>query len=82
MHTQRCSSEGLLIGMCNPCYRQLIPIHVRIQLFDPSLKRFLTKNRIPLFEEPLNQLRDVSWIINHVQERRDEMLARLCSAGF
>src|ERR1043166_5983217 len=34
--------------------------------FDSSIRRFLTKNRIPLFEEPLNQLRDVSWIINQV----------------
>src|SRR5262245_11814627 len=68
VHAQRCSSEKLPICMCNPCNRQLISIHVRVEFFDPSVRRFLAKNGIPLLKEPLCQLRDVLWIINQVAD--------------
>jgi hypothetical protein len=66
MHAKGGRSEKLSIRMRNPRNRQLISIHVRIQFFDPSLRRFLTKNGIPLLKEPLPQLRDVSWVFNEV----------------
>ena len=59
MQAQGGRSEKFSIRMRNPCNRQLISIHVRIQFFDPGLRRFLTKDGIPLIEEPLRQLGDV-----------------------
>ena len=38
----------------------------RDQFFDSCLRRFLTKNGIPLLKEPLPQLRDVFWVLNQV----------------
>jgi len=66
MHAQGSSSEKLPIRMRNPCNRQFIPIHVRLQFFDSSLRGFFAKNRVPLLEEPLRQLRDVFWMLNQV----------------
>ena len=57
MHAKGGRSEKLSIRMRNPCNRQLISIHVRIQFFDSCLRRFLTKNGIPLLKEPPCQLR-------------------------
>src|SRR5213080_4543431 len=59
-------SKKLSIRMRNPCNRQLISIHVRLQFFDSSLRGFFAKNRAPLFEEPLRQLRDVFGVLNQV----------------
>src|SRR5437660_11881747 len=59
-------SEKLSIRMRNPCNRQLISIHVRLQFFDSSLRGFFAKNRAPLLEEPLRQLRDVFRVLNQV----------------
>src|SRR5439155_10364937 len=66
MHAKSGCSEKLPICMCDPCNRQLISIHMRVQFFDPSLRRFLTKNGIPLLKEPLSQLGDVFWVFNQV----------------
>ena len=66
MYAKSGCSEKLFICMCNPRNRQLISIHVRIQFFDSCLRRFLTKNGIPLLKEPLSQLRDVLGIIDQV----------------
>jgi len=66
MHAKGGRSEKLPIRMRNPCNRQLISIHVRIQFFDSCLRRCLTKNGIPLLKQPLRQLRDVFWIFNQV----------------
>jgi len=54
--------------MRNPCYRQLISIHVRLQFFDSGLKRFFAKHGTPLLKEPLRQLRKVLWKINQVAD--------------
>ena len=66
MHAKSGSSKKLSIRMRNPCNRQLISIHVRLQFFDSSLRGFFAKNRAPLFEEPLRQLRDVFRVLNQV----------------
>ena len=66
MHAKRCRSEKLSIRMRNPCNRQLISIHVRIQFFDSCLRRFFAKNGTPLLKEPLRQLRDVFWVFNQI----------------
>src|SRR5438094_3014616 len=66
MHAKGGSSEKLSIRMRNPCNRQLISIHVRLQFFDSSLRGFFAKNRVPLFELPLRQLRDVFGVLNQV----------------
>src|SRR5439155_19492944 len=66
MHAQGSSSEKLPIRMRNPCNRQFIPIHVRLQFFDSSLRGFFAKNRVPLLEEPLRHLRDVFWMLYQV----------------
>ena len=66
MHAQGGRSEKLSICIRDPCNWQLITIQMRVQFFDPSLRRFLTKNGIPLLKEPLRQLRDVLGIIDQV----------------
>src|SRR6266446_2417814 len=66
MHAKGSSSEKLSIRMRNPCNRQLISIHVRLKFFDSSLRGFFAKNGVPLFKEPLRQLRDVFWVLNQV----------------
>src|SRR5207244_6818426 len=66
MRTKGGSPEKLSIRMRNPCNRQLISIHVRLQFFDSSLRGFFAKNRAPLFEQPLRQLRDVFGVLNQV----------------
>src|SRR6266568_662025 len=66
MHANGGGSEKLSIGMRNPCNRQLISIHVRLQFFDSSIRGFFAKNRVPLFEQPLRQLRDVFGVLNQV----------------
>ena len=66
MHAKGGRSEKLSIRMRNPCNRQLISIHVRIQFFDSSLECFFAKNGIPLLKEPLRQLRDVFRMFNQV----------------
>src|SRR6266481_4722414 len=66
MHAKCSSSEKLSIRMRNPCNRQLISIHVRLKFFDSSLRGFFAKNGVPLFKEPLRQLRDVFWVLNQV----------------
>src|SRR6266487_6602590 len=66
VHAKGGGSEKLSIGMRNPCNRQLISIHVRLQFFDSSLRGFFAKNRVPLFEQPLRQLRDVFGMLNQV----------------
>src|SRR5438309_5007330 len=62
------ASEKLSIRMRNPCNRQLISIHVRLQFFDSSLRGFFAKNRVPLLELPLRQLRNVFGVINQVAD--------------
>jgi hypothetical protein len=64
MHAKSGRSEQLSIRMRNPCNRQLISIHVRIQFFDSCLRRLFAKDQIPLFKEPLRQLRNVFWMVN------------------
>src|SRR2546428_8814236 len=66
VHAKGGGSEKLSIRMRNPCNRQLISIHVRLQFFDSSLRGCFAKNRAPLFEEPLRQLRDVFGVLNQV----------------
>jgi hypothetical protein len=66
MHAKGGRAEKLSIRMRNPRNRQLISIHVRIQFFDPSLRRFFAKNGIPLLKKPLSQLGDVFWVLNQV----------------
>ena len=66
MYAKRGSSEKLSICMRDPRNRQLISIHMRVQFFEPCLRRFFTKNRIPFFKQPLCQLRDVFWVLNQV----------------
>src|SRR5437899_11172968 len=66
MHAKSGSSKKLSIRMRNPCNRQLISIHVRLQFFDSSLRGCFAKNRAPLFEQPLRQLRDVIGVLNQV----------------
>src|SRR5947209_8331498 len=66
VHAKGCGSEKLSIRMRNPCNRQLISIHVRLQFFDSSLRGFLAKNCVPPFELPLPQLRDVFGVLNQV----------------
>src|SRR6266404_4940588 len=66
MYAKRGCSEKLSICMRDPRNRQLISIHMRVQFFEPCLRRFFTKNRIPFFKEPLCQLRDVFWVLNQV----------------
>src|SRR6266487_4895321 len=66
VHAKGGGSEKLSIRMRNPCNGQLIPIHVRLQFFDSSLRGFFAKNRVPLLEEPLRQLRDVFWVLNEI----------------
>src|SRR5260370_25797701 len=66
MHAKGSSSEKLSIRMRNPCNRQLISIHVRLQFFDSLLRGFFAKSWTPLFEQPLRQLRGVFWVLNQV----------------
>jgi hypothetical protein len=66
VHAKGGGSKKLSIRMRNPCNRQLISIHVRLQFFDSSLRGFFAKNRAPLFEQPLRQLRDVFGMLNQV----------------
>jgi len=66
MHAKGGSSEKLSIRMRNPCNGQLIPIHVRLQFFDSSLRGPFAKNSVPLLKEPLRQLRDVFRMLNQV----------------
>src|SRR6266487_3329607 len=66
VHAKGGSSEKLSIRMRNPCNGQLISIHVRLQFFDSSVRGFFAKNSVPLFEQPLPQLRDVFWVLNQV----------------
>src|SRR6266567_9472465 len=66
VHAKGGGSEKLSIRMRNPCNRQLISIHVRLQFFDSSLRGCFAKNRAPLFEQPLRQLRDVFGVLNQV----------------
>src|SRR5216110_2936017 len=66
VHAKGGGSEHLSVSMRNPCDRQLISIHVRLQFFDSSLKGFFAKNRAPLFEQPLRQLRHVFGVLNQV----------------
>ena len=57
---------GAPSGFATSGNRQLISIHVRLQFFDSSLRGFFAKDRVPLFEQPLRQLRDVFGVINQV----------------
>jgi hypothetical protein len=66
VHAKGGGSEKLSARMGNPCDGQLISIHVRLQFFDSSLRGFLSKDRVPLFEQPLSQLRDVFRVLNQV----------------
>src|SRR5205814_9008229 len=66
VHAQGGSSEKLSIRMRNPYNRQLISIQVRLQFFDSSIRGSFPKNRVPLFEQPLRQLRDVFGVFNQV----------------
>src|SRR5438046_577559 len=66
MHAKGGGSEKLSIRMRNPCNRQFISIHVRLQFFDSSLRVFFSKDRVPLFEQPLSQLRDVFRVLNQI----------------
>src|ERR1700736_1077790 len=52
--------------MRNPCNWKLISIQVRFQFFDSSLRGSFAKSRVPVFEEPLRQLRDVFGVLNQV----------------
>src|SRR5258708_1127158 len=79
MHAKGRRSEKLSIRMRNPRNRQLISIHVRIQFFDPCLRRFLTKNGIPLLKEPLRQLRNVFWVFNQIANPNSTHIAIQCS---
>jgi hypothetical protein len=61
------SSSGESVpSMRNPCNRQLISIHVRLHFFDSRFRGFFAKNRAPLFEQPLRQLRDALGVLNQV----------------
>src|SRR5947207_9900779 len=66
VHAKSVGSEKLSIRMRNPCNRQLISIQVRLQFFDSSLRGSFPKNRVPLFEQPLRQLRDVFGVFNQI----------------
>jgi hypothetical protein len=66
VHAQGGGPEKLSIRMRHPCNRQLIPIQVRPEFFDPSLRSFFAQNSVPLFEQPLGQLRDVFGMLNQV----------------
>src|SRR5437016_14613480 len=66
VHAKGGGSEKLSIRMRNPCNRQLISIQVRLQFFDSSLRGSFPKNRVPLFEQPLRQLRDVFGVLKQV----------------
>src|SRR6266478_3037052 len=66
MHAKGSSSEKLSIRMRNPCNRQLISIHVRLKFLDSSVRGFFAKNRVPMFEEPLRQFRDVFGVLTQV----------------
>src|SRR5438477_12824703 len=66
VHAKGGGSEKLSVRMCNPCHRQLISIQVRLQFFDSSIKGSFAKSRVPLFEQPLRQLRDVFGVLNQV----------------
>src|SRR6266581_4727095 len=66
MHAKGGSSEKLSIRMRNPGNRQPIPIHVRLQFFDSSLRGSFAKNSVPLLKEPLRQLRGVFRMLNQV----------------
>ena len=61
-------SENPSIRMRNPCNWQLISIHVRVQFFDPNLKRFFAKNGTPLVKEPLRQLRNIFRVLDQVAD--------------
>src|SRR6266704_4097872 len=66
VHAKGGGSEKLSIRMRNPCNGQPISIHVRLQFCDSSIRGFFAKNRAPLFEQPLRQLRDVFGVLNQV----------------
>jgi hypothetical protein len=60
------SSEKLSVPMRNPCDRQLVSIHLRLQFFDSSLSVSFVEDEVPLLKEPPRQLRDVFWMLNQV----------------
>src|SRR5438552_7859660 len=68
VHAKGGSSKKLVIRMRNPCDRQLISIQVRLQFFDSSIRSSFAKNRVPLFKQPLPQLRDVFWMLNQIAD--------------